>query len=525
MIGTASLNCLSQDVRQDPRGTALSPTGSQSRQALSGCYERWKLQASHWPRPGPINGWSIGSTSAAPRRDVQQHAVLAFGRRTNAQPPLAVLLQDAVALVGEVLDTDLSGLGEIRGDALVMTITDCGHQRREEKPREHRLAAADASSMAVFALKSGNVTATADLCKETRFRDDHLLGEGVAAALTVPLHVSGKPFGVLGAYSRAPRQFSTDNVTFAETIAHLLSASIARIKAEQKLEEACEINSSLLGMVDSMVMTLDLDGRVVDMNRACEELTKYRLDDVRDRPFWQAMVAPEDADLVKLIFESSRGSQIPSEFEGEIVARDGARRQVSWSLKVLSTGQVQTILVTGRDQTLQSEMNAELQRVRSLAEETNATIGRLTARLGTRRTTAFAEPMPRDKDEAAEDPQGAAETAAAPAPATGSEQRRRPRRAYRYRQSIAPMNDQQFPGPGLFFQVEFWDISACGFSFFMDQLPKFDRLVVALGRAPAITHFTARVMRVARMLHDDATRYLVGCDFIDRINLPKTRIS
>ena len=98
-------------------------------------------------------------------------------------------------------------------------------------------------------------------------------------------------------------------------------------------------------MVDSMVMTLDMDGRVVDMNRACEELTKYKLDDVRDRPFWQAMVAPDDAELVEIIFHSSRGSHIPSEFEGEVLARDGARRQVSWSLKVLSTGQVQTILV------------------------------------------------------------------------------------------------------------------------------------------------------------------------------------
>ena len=181
--------------------------------------------------------------------------------------------------------------------------------------------------MAAFALKSGNVTVTADLRKETRFRDDFLRGRGVVGALTVPLHVNAKPFGVLGVYTTAPRQFSSDDVTFAETIAHLLSASIARIKAEQKLQEAHEIKSSLLGMVDSMVMTLDMEGRVVDMNRACEELTKFRLDDVRDRPFWQAMVAPDDAELVKIIFQSSRGSQIPSEFEGEVLTRDGSRRR------------------------------------------------------------------------------------------------------------------------------------------------------------------------------------------------------
>ena len=57
------------------------------------------------------------------QRALQQHAVLAFGRRTNAQPPLAVLLQDAVALVGEILHAQFGGVGEVQGDDLVLTVT------------------------------------------------------------------------------------------------------------------------------------------------------------------------------------------------------------------------------------------------------------------------------------------------------------------------------------------------------------------------------------------------------------------
>ena len=376
--------------------------------------------------------------------------------------------------------------------------------------------------MAAFALKSGNVIAAADLRKETRFCDDFLRSCGAVGALTVPLHVNAKPFGVLGVYTRVPREFSADDVAFAETIAHLLSASVARIKAEEKFKEAHEIKSSLLGMVDSMVMTLDMDGRIVDMNRACEELTKYKLEDVRDRPFWQAMVAPDDAELIEVIFRSSRGSHIPSEFEGEVLARDGSRRRVSWSLKVLSTGQVQTILVTGRDQTGQAEIKAELQRMKSLAEETTATLSQLTARLDTRRTAVASPPAARKSNGGFEAPSPPAAPAAAPAAAT--DQRRSPRRAYRYRQRIAPMHDRQLPRSDGFFDVEFWDLSACGFSFFIDELPKFEVLVAALGHPPALSHFSARVMRVARMNQDDSTRYLVGCDFIDRVHLPKTRV-
>ena len=466
---------------------------------------------------------------------LRQHAVVAFGRRTNAQPPLAVLMQDAATLVAEVLRARFGGVGEVKSESLVLSVLPVGDNGTAATPREHHCPLSDAGSMAAFALRSGNATVSADLDKETRFRDIYLRSLNIAAALTVPLHVNGKPFGVLAAYAGRRRDFSLDDVAFAETISHLLSASVARIKAEQKLEEVHELKSSLLGMVDSMVMTLDTEGRVVDMNRACEELTQYRINDVRDRPFWQAMVAPDDADLIKLIFQSSAGSQIPSEFEGEVVARDGTRRQVSWSLKVLSTGQVQSILVTGRDQTAQAEMKAELDRVRSLAEETTATLNQLSARLDKKRPAAASPAAPAaavsvpDEADVPTPPTEAemaavADTQPASGSAAASDQRRSPRRAYRYRQKIAPMGDNQMPIAGGFFDVECWDISACGFSFFMDQLPKFETLVAALGCPPALSHFSARVMRVARMTQNDKTRYLIGCDFIDRMRLPKTRV-
>jgi PAS domain S-box-containing protein len=385
----------------------------------------------------------------------------------------------------------------------------------------------DIASMAAFAVRSGSAAVSADLGAETRFRDIFLRSLDIVGALTVPLHINGKPFGVLAVYTARRREFSADDVTFAETISHLLSTSVARIKVEEKLQETSEIQSSLLGMVDSMVMTLDIDGHVVDMNRACEELTQFQLNEVRDRPFWQAMVAPDDADLVKLIFQSSRGSQIPSEFEGEVVARNGKRRRVSWSLKVLSTGQVQSILVTGRDHSAEDEIKAELERVKSLADETTATLTQLTERLDKKQPAGLPPSETSEAAVAAVDGNFAAPTLAATgtsAAPTGADQRRSPRRAYRYRQRIAPLTDDRYPAPGGFFEVEFWDISACGFSFFMEQLPKFDMLMASLGRPPALTHFTARVMRVARMTQGDTTRYLVGCDFIDRVNLPKTRI-
>ena len=61
---------------------------------------------------------------AAEVRARQQAAVLAFGRRADARPSLNVLTQDAVALVAEVLQADLSGASEVvdAGNALSLRI-------------------------------------------------------------------------------------------------------------------------------------------------------------------------------------------------------------------------------------------------------------------------------------------------------------------------------------------------------------------------------------------------------------------
>ena len=146
--------------------------------------------------------------------------------------------------------------------------------------------------------------------------------------------------------------------------------------------------------------------------------------------------------------------------------------------------------MTGRDQTAQAEIKADLERVRSLAEETTSHAEPIDG-AGWTRSGGRGKNRPRHRRAAAEPDDGVptppTEAEMAAVAPTASDQRRSPRRAYRYRQSIAPMTDDSTARwPGGFFEVECWDISACGFSFFMEQLPKFETLVAALGRPPAL---------------------------------------
>ena len=120
-------------------------------------------------------------------------------------------------------------------------------------------------------------------------------------------------------------------------------------------------------------------------------------------------------------------------------------------------------------------------------------------------------------EEHAAQPCLAAEPAAEAAPARGEPERKEmrasPRRFFQYRQMIAPVLGNDMPSRGDFFEVECCDISASGLSFYLDQVPKFEKLIIALGKPPAATHFAAEVVRYVEKVRQGQRQYLVGCRF------------
>ncbi len=94
-----------------------------------------------------------------------------------------------------------------------------------------------------------------------------------------------------------------------------------------------------------------------------------------------------------------------------------------------------------------------------------------------------------------------------------------PRRAYPYRQQVAPFINNVLPTRGEFSEVQFRDISAGGVSFVLDHPPAFDMVVLALGCPPNFHYVSARVVNVAEELHKDGHNFIVGCCFVGRVHL------
>lgn len=459
----------------------------------------------------------------------QQEAVLAFGRRVNARPPLAVLMQDAVALLTDVVGADLTGVATAEnGQTLVLSVSRAG-PGDAAGPTVRGCPLGSLNSMAAHTLRTATLTLSADLVKETRFADPFLRGLGVRSAMCIPLHTNGRPYGTLGVYRTRPTPFDLDDARFAETIAHLLSSSIARIKLEDELHEHREVHGAVGDAADRIVLALDAGGRVTDMNPTSEKLTKFSLDEARQRPFWNLFIDPEDQELIAGIFRNARTSNVPNEFEGDLIAKDGTRRRVAWSLKVMCTGEVQSLVLTGVDRTAPVQTQQATPTTESLAERTARALRELSDKLN--EVTADAG----GNSSTAAAPSDAAHGAGVPeppplslqplgaGPATGGfgiDKRRSVRREYPYRQWIAPLIDGRIPSRREFFEVRCKDISGSGIAFFLNFLPEFENLVVGLGRLPALNYFTARVMRVARVEEEGRVSYLVGCRFLAKAFVP-----
>jgi len=505
-------------------------------------------------------------------RAKQQAAVLAFGRRANARPDLAVLMQDAAALCAEILRADLSGIGEYdpqrRKLFLRIGVTDIKGASQWLHSHEVELgSAADKlqESMAGYAITTGSPVVSPNLPSDARFKDRFLCGIGVYSAVTVPLHLYNRPLGTLGVYNTSERPFDEHDAQFVETIAHLLSSSIARVRAEEALVQQTTVLDQLLQQVDTLVFGLDDRGRIVSMNAAAERSSGFAAKEICGKTLISALAIPLESAQFEGYLRRAASQSAAIRFEAAILAKDGSQRQIAWTLKVLgqqSSSGKPTWLLTGADRTAEIVAQAQAAQARADAQRSAEQLRRLRQMLAKAEHPVVQEERPVQQKVAAasESPArlgmsldvvsrddfagtasaiAAAELEASVARAlagqsteeqaadqqpfrpqqgvAGHEKRSSPRRQFKYHQLIAPVYGQELPSPKKFFTVACEDISAGGIAFYLDCAPDFHKVVVALGKPPALAYFGADVVRYSKKQVGEKTMYLVGCRFTERI--------
>jgi PAS domain S-box-containing protein len=142
-------------------------------------------------------------------------------------------------------------------------------------------------------------------------------------------------------------------------------------RAQSDLRHERDFVSAILNSAGALVLVLDSGGRIVRFNRACERTGGHAADEVMGKPVWDVFASRKDAPAMEAAFGS--GADVPREYEGAWVVRDGSRRTISWQNALLADadGRTEFVVCVGVDVTARREAEAERRRLTDELVEKN----------------------------------------------------------------------------------------------------------------------------------------------------------
>ena len=134
------------------------------------------------------------------------------------------------------------------------------------------------------------------------------------------------------------------------------------------------LHRKMVGQSIHPIVTLDLNGRIVDWNAACEKVTGFSLERVRGRDFAPLLLDSSEAAVFSHVLERASAGDISPRLDFLLACKDGSRRKVMADVvsAIGADGKVSQFLVvctdiTGLEQALESLNECE-ERYRRLLE-------------------------------------------------------------------------------------------------------------------------------------------------------------
>ena len=156
-----------------------------------------------------------------------------------------------------------------------------------------------------------------------------------------------------------------------------------RKKAEKAIVKERDFISKVLYWIDSLVVVIDIEGYVISFNRASEQLSGFRFEDLKGKPFWETLLAPDEREGVQNTIKDVIHKNFPKDFRNHWVTKTGETRLIQWHNSDLrrEDGSIEYILCTGLDITERQKAETALKeseaKYRELVENANSIILRV----------------------------------------------------------------------------------------------------------------------------------------------------
>jgi two-component system cell cycle sensor histidine kinase/response regulator CckA len=206
--------------------------------------------------------------------------------------------------------------------------------------------------------------------------NDVEIAEDLRAIAVIPMLFEGQVIGCMNVASRIHDEVPLHTRTALEAMVAQISGAVARLKAEEAMRESEERFRALFEYAPDGFYLNDLHGRFLDGNRAAEQITGFRREELIGKSFLDlGLLSAENIEkAAELLARNADGlSTGPDEFV--LNRKDGTRVPVEIVTMPVSLGGGKIVLGIARDISKRKEAERALQesqgRYRTLADNMN----------------------------------------------------------------------------------------------------------------------------------------------------------
>jgi PAS domain S-box-containing protein len=158
--------------------------------------------------------------------------------------------------------------------------------------------------------------------------------EHVRNWMGVPLVVSGKVIGLYSVDKVTPGFFQAEHERLAESLAARAASAIQNAQLFETLRESEERYRELFENAKDAIYVHDLDGTLIRINHAAEEMSGYSREEIVGHNFTE-FIAKEHFKLVRQNFCAKLARVGQTSYEVDVIAKDGRRVPVEVSSRAI----------------------------------------------------------------------------------------------------------------------------------------------------------------------------------------------
>ena len=272
--------------------------------------------------------------------DWRQFEIARLGQKALTLSDLDSFMGELVKIVSKSLDTEYVKILELTPDQKRLKLT---HGIGWHKGIVgNAYVNVDYTSQAGFTLINKKPTIVTNFKTEDRFTPPPLLTDHkVVSGISLTIPGTDGPFGILGAHSKKPKNFTANDVAFFHSATYILSSAIIHQQSINSIKQEEEKYRLLLQYASDAIFITNKEGKFIDFNTKACEITQYSREQLLQLGPAD-IYPPEDVERIPIKFREAKINKNLI-FERRILRKDGTLLPIEVNLTQLPDENYQAI--------------------------------------------------------------------------------------------------------------------------------------------------------------------------------------